>query len=66
MDLPALLAEGGFDPEAECAFSLAFPVYLTGEGRAIDQSMHDAIAGRWGQGRGIRLPGAPRPGRSAG
>lgn len=49
VDLPALLAEGGFDPEAECAFSLAFPVYLTGEGRAIDQSMHDAIAGRWGQ-----------------
>lgn len=48
VDLPALLAEGGFDPEAECAFSLAFPVYLTGEGRAIDQSMHDAIAGRWG------------------
>ena len=49
VDLPALLAEGGFDPEAECVFSLAFPVYLTGEGRAIDQSMHDAIAGRWGQ-----------------
>ena len=48
-DLPALLAEGGFDPEAECAFSLAVPVYRTGEERAITQSMHDAIAGRWGQ-----------------
>ncbi|MFR2333429.1 MAG: hypothetical protein ACLS63_11120 [Flavonifractor plautii] len=49
VDLPALLAEGGFDPEAECAFSLAVPVYRTGEERAITQSMHDAIAGRWGQ-----------------
>lgn len=48
VDLPALLAEGGFDPEAECAFSLAVPVYRTGEERAITQSMHDAIAGRWG------------------
>lgn len=33
----------------ECAFSLAVPVYRTGEERAITQSMHDAIAGRWGQ-----------------
>lgn len=49
VDLPALLAEGGFDPETECSFSLAFPVYRFGEGRAISQSDYDAIAGRWGQ-----------------
>ena len=49
VDLPALLAEGGFDPETECSFSLAFPVYRFGEGQAISQSDYDAIAGRWGQ-----------------
>ena len=31
--------EGGFDPEAECAFSLAVPVYRTGEERAITQGL---------------------------
>ena len=48
-DLPALLAEGGFDPETECAFYLSFPVYRFGEGQTISQSDYNAIAGRWGQ-----------------
>ena len=49
VDLPALLAEGGFDPETECAFYLSFPVYRFGEGQTISQSDYNAIAGRWGQ-----------------
>ena len=57
---------GGFDPEAECAFSLAVPVYRTGEERAITQSMHDAIAGRWGQDAAYAFRAHHRPGRSAG
>ena len=49
VDLPALLAAGGFDPEAECAFYLAFPVHRSDAGQAISQGVYDAIAGRWGR-----------------
>ena len=48
-DLPALLAEGGFDPETDCSFSLAFPVLRSDAGQAITQSVYDAFAGRWGR-----------------
>ena len=49
VDLPALLAAGGFDPEAECAFYLAFPVHRSDAGQAISQGVYDAITGRWGR-----------------
>ena len=48
-DLPALLAEGGFDPETDCSFHLSFPVFRSEAGQAITQSVYDAFAGRWGQ-----------------
>ena len=49
VDLPALLAEGGFDPERDCAFHLAFPVFRSEAGQAVAQSVYDAFAGRWGR-----------------
>ena len=48
-DLPALLAEGGFDPETDCSFSLTFPVLRSDAGQAVTQSVYDAFAGRWGR-----------------
>ena len=49
VDLPALLAGGGFDPETDCSFSLAFPVLHSDAGQAVAQSVYDAFAGRWGR-----------------
>ena len=49
VDLPALLAEGGFDPGRDCAFHLAFPVFRSEAGQAVARSVYDAFAGRWGR-----------------
>lgn len=48
-DLAAILKEGGFDPETECAAWYAFPLYQGERCPVVTQADYDALTERWGK-----------------